>query len=506
MLFLSLFTLIIVANGIGKDATKARIKIDVERQVGEIDPIIYGNFIEHLGRCIYGGIYEPDSPHADEEGFRKDVLQAAKELNVTILRWPGGNFVSGYHWEDGIGPREKRPRRIDLAWGAIENNHIGTDEYIRFCRKLGTEPYICINLGTGTWDEARNWVEYCNRESGTYYTDLRQKNGFEKPHKVIYWALGNEMDGDWQMGHRDAEDYAKYALEAAKMMKWIDPDIKLVGCGSSNFGGDWIGWNRTVLNILKNHIDYIALHTYLGDRDNNYYKFMANPTHVDRNIEIVEGLIRETLTRTRRQTPIYIAYDEWNVWYRAGGREQLEETYDLQDALVVAQFLNAFVRHAHIVKIANMAQLVNVIAPIRTTTDDLWRQTIYFPLQLFAQNCYGTALEVFVDCAVYEADHFKNIPYLDVSAAFNNQSDELVLNVVNRHQEQTIATTIVSQFGEFADAGVARIVNGPEVKVVNTRQEQPVKIATQEVQAKGQELKFNFAPHSFTQIIIGLKK
>lgn len=209
----------------------AHTKIDMERKVGEIDKLIYGNFVEHLGRCIYGGLYEPGSSLSNEQGFRTDVLKATKELNTTIVRWPGGNFVSGYHWEDGIGPKENRPTRIDLAWGFLENNSFGTDEFIDWCRQANTEPYFCVNLGTGTLDEARNWVEYCNVEKSTYYSDLRRKNSYEKPHKVTCWGLGNEMDGDWQMGHNNAEDYGKCALEAAKLMKWIDKDIKLVIAG-----------------------------------------------------------------------------------------------------------------------------------------------------------------------------------------------------------------------------------------------------------------------------------
>lgn len=206
----------------------ARIKVDIERQKGEIDRNIYGNFVEHLGRCIYGGLYEPGSPLSDEKGYRRDVLEATRALRTSLVRWPGGNFVSGYHWEDGIGPQAGRPTRIDLAWGFRESNAFGTDEFVEWCRRAATEPYFCVNLGTGTMDEARNWVEYCNVEKGTYWSDLRRRNGYEKPHKVKYWALGNEMDGQWQMGHKNAEDYGKFALETAKLMKWIDRDIKLV--------------------------------------------------------------------------------------------------------------------------------------------------------------------------------------------------------------------------------------------------------------------------------------
>ena len=478
----------------------ARIKIDRERRIGEIDPKIYGNFIEHLRRCIYGGIYDPGSKLADEEGFRKDVLAAARNLNVTILRWPGGNFSSGYNWLDGIGPREARPRRIDLAWGTVEPNLVGTDEYIRFCRKLGAEPYICVNLGTGTWAEARSWVEYCNRDSGTYYADLRKKNGAAQPYKVTYWALGNEMDGDWQMGHRNAEDYGKFALEAAKLMKWTDPQIKLVACGSSNYDADWAGWNRTVLSHLNDYVDYIALHTYLGDWDKDYYTYLARTTDVEARIKVTEGLIRETLLKSGRKTPIYIAFDEWNVWYRAGGKENYEETYNLEDALVVAQFLNCFVRNAHIVKIANMAQLVNVLAPIRAEEKGAWLQTIYHPLALFAKNCRGQSLDVFVDGETYDAKEYKSIAYLDVSAAYDTEKKELILNVVNRHRDKNLEAEIISQEGEFSGRAIIEEVNGPDIKAENGPEEQNLEVEIKEISVSGTRVKYVFPAHSFTMI------
>ena len=258
-------------------ASKARIKIDTERVIGEIDPKIYGNFIEHLGRCIEGGIFDENSPLSDANGYRRDVLDAVRKLNVSILRWPGGNFSSNYHWKDGIGPRDKRPPRLEMAWGTVESNRFGTHEFLNYCEMLGTEPYICANLGTGTWQEAQQWVEYVNSSQDTAMTRLRRENGRRDPWKVTYWGLGNEMDGPWQMGHRSAEDYGKFALEAAKLMKWTDPNIKLIAAGSSNYnnGIDWIGWNRTVLDFLKTHADYLSLHMYVGNTANDFGDFLA---------------------------------------------------------------------------------------------------------------------------------------------------------------------------------------------------------------------------------------
>ena len=480
---------------------KARIKIDLDRRIGEIDPKIYGNFVEHLGRCIYGGVFDFGSPLADTDGVRKDVLEASRNLGVSILRWPGGNFVSGYHWEDGLGAVEKRPKRVDLAWGAVESNRVGTDEFLRYCEKLGAEPYVAVNMGTGSLDEARNWVEYCNRDSGTYYSDLRRRNGREVPYRVRYWALGNEMDGEWQMGHKNAEDYGKFALEAAKLMKWIDPEIKLVASGSSAFGRGWVDWNRTVLEYLKDHADFIALHTYVGNRENDYYRFLTSTIDVDERISIVQGLIRETMTKTKRKTPIYIAFDEYNVWYRAWTAQRLEETYTLEDALVVAQFLNTFVRHADVVKIANMAQLVNVIAPIRSEKDGIWLQTIYYPLALFASHCRGISLDLYVESGGFTSGDRTNVPYLDASAGFDPVTGDLALCVVNRHKDSAVETTVLSQSGPFKGSGVAYTVAGPDVKSENSAREQRIRATQQDISInKGSTFTYAFPPHSFTLI------
>ena len=504
--FIALSAIFYFFNGgrLQAQSNPARIKIDIEREIGEIDTMLYGNFVEHLGRCTYGGIFEPGSALSDENGFRKDVMAFVRELNVPVVRWPGGNFVSGYHWEDGIGPKAQRPVRIDLAWGARENNTFGTDEFITWCRKAGTQPFICVNMGAGTMDEARNWVEYCNVKSGTYYSDLRIKNGYPEPHKVKYWGLGNEMDGSWQIGHKSAEDYGKFALEAAKMMKWIDRDIKLIAAGSSNYGetgADWTHWNRTILSYLKDHADYISLHHYTGMRNNNNYEFMASTDFTENLIKVTEGIIRETMTKTRRTTPIYIAFDEYNVWYRAYAAEMYEEKYTLEDALVIAGYLNVFVRNAHIVKMANMAQLVNILAPIITTPESSWRQTIFYPLALFANNCFGKSLQTFVDSPTYPLNG-KDIPYLDVSSAYNKEKNLIILNVVNRHKDNAIATDVICQSGVFNGALTIYEVNGKDIKDVNSADRQLVKTEKKELKAKGEKISYSFPAHSFTMITI----
>ena len=484
---------------------RARIKIDTERTLGDIDPKIFGNFIEHLGRCIDGGVFEEGSPLSDSNGFRRDVLEAARQLKVTVLRWPGGNFSSNYHWQDGIGPRDKRLPRLEMAWGTVESNRFGTHEFLQYAEMMGTEPYICANLGTGTWEEAQQWVEYCNSSADTAMTRLRKQNGRQEPWKASFWGLGNEMDGPWQMGHRTAEDYGKFALEAAKLMKWTDPNIKLIAAGSSNFGTgiDWVGWNRTVLDYLKRHADYLSIHSYFGNRDNDYYEFLSTSFDLDQRIKTVEGVIDAALSGEPSSRRIYIAWDEWNVWYRARGPQQrgrriLEERYNLEDALAVATYLNTFVNHARVVKMANMAQLVNVIAPIFTNEQAMFLQTIYYPLQLFANNTRGKALEVFVESPKYESKRFGQIPYLDASAGYDNGT--LVLNVVNRHRDQAIETEFEAQDKQFARPVEVAEVNGPDIKAENDFGSTQVRTVTRSANAEGRHLRYRFPPHSYTML------
>ncbi len=497
-------------------AQNARIKIDPERTIGEIDPLIYGNFVEHLGRCVYGGVYDPDSPLSDEDGFRKDVMQATKDLNVTITRYPGGNFVSNYHWLDGVGP--ERIPRLELAWYRLETNEFGTNEFAAWCKKAGTEPYFAVNLGTGTIEEAQHWVEYTNVASGPYYAELRKQHGYNEPHNIKYWSLGNEMDGPWQMGHLNAVDYAKKAREAAKLMKRTDPSIKLIAAGSSNYRDDANPdeWNAVVLNELRDVVDYIALHIYVGNRADNYYNYMATPLVMEERTEVVKGMILEEMQHTNREEPIYIAWDEYNVWYRARGgaaargERALEEMYNLEDALVIGSFLNGFVRNADVVKMANMAQLVNVIGPMFTSENDMFRQTIFFPLELMANHMHGTSLDVFVDCEGYSTEVVDNgpgqrtsqrdfVPYLDVSAAING--DEVIFGVVNRHLQESITTDLITQEGSFTGKFEVYEVNGNDIKDQNDFDTERVSTTRQsDINAKGDAFTYTFPPHSFTLI------
>jgi alpha-L-arabinofuranosidase len=518
-------SIFIVISQVNMKAQNARIKIDLDRQVGEINELLYGNFVEHLGRCVYGGIYDEGSALADENGFRKDVLEAVKGLNVSITRYPGGNFVSNYHWKDGIGPKDDRPPRMELAWARLETNRFGTNEFMDFAKEIGTEPYFSVNMGTGTIEEAQQWVEYCNVKEGPYYAELRKDHGYPEPHNIIYWSLGNEMDGFWQMGHLNAEDYAKKAREAAKLMKLTSPEIKLIAAGSSNYrpDADPNEWNALILHELRDVVDYLALHMYVGNPSDNYYNYLSTPLVLEERTQVVKGLIAREMENANRgnKDPIYIAWDEYNSWYRArdqetmSGTRALEEHYNLEDALVIAGFLNAFVRNADIVKMANMAQLVNVIAPIFTSEDDMFLQTIYFPLQLFAQNVHGTSLDVFVDCPTYATEEFyvglgesktkqEAVPYLDVSASLIG--DEVVINVVNRHKDKAITTDILSQSGNFNGEIEILEVNGAYVKASNTFGQTEVETKQKpSVKAKKNILTYSFPAHSFTQLKAKIK-
>jgi alpha-N-arabinofuranosidase len=492
-------------SGAGAAGAQASIKIDTRRARGDIDRKIFGNFIEHLGRCIDGGIFQEGSPLSDSEGFRKDVMTAVKDMDVPFLRWPGGNFSSNYDWMDGIGPRDQRPRRLEMAWGTVETNRFGTHEFMDYIAKIGAEPYICVNLGTGTWTMAQRWVEYINSDQDTAITRLRKKNGREKPWKVKYWGLGNEMDGPWQMGHRSAEDYGKFALEAAKLMRLTDPDVSLIAAGASNFrdGADWVGWNRTVMDYLKDYADYISLHIYVGNPKNDFGDFVASSLEMDQRIETLAGVIDAAMAGRKDGRKVHIALDEWNVWYRARGpkergRDILEEHYNLEDALVIATFLNSLVNHADVVKIANLAQLVNVIAPIFTNDKGLFLQTIYYPLQLFAQNVRGSSLQLLVDAPTYKSSRFDKIPYIDASGSLDGNT--LVVNVVNRHRDQAISVAMGLEDKSFAGPVTLSEVNGPDIKAQNDFGTSPVKTNTTTVTPSGKVLNYSFAPHSYTQV------
>jgi len=429
---------------------KAKMILEKDFQIGEVDQRIYGSFIEHLGRAVYGGIYEPEHPDADEQGFRRDVLELVKELQVPIVRYPGGNFVSGYNWEDGIGDRKNRPRRLELAWRTIETNQVGVNEFVDWTNKAGSEPMMAVNLGTRGIDAARNLVEYCNHPSGTYWSDLRRTHGYKEPHGIKVWCLGNEMDGPWQIGHRTADEYGRIALEAAKVMKWVDPRIELVACGSSNSGmRTFPQWEAAVLDHCYDYVDYISLHTYYGNHDDDTPSFLASSLDMDQFIKTVIATCDYVKAKKRSKKTMKLSFDEWNVWFHSQSADrqlepwqiappQLEDIYTHEDAIVVGSLLICLLRHCHRVKIACMAQLVNVIAPIMTeNAGAAWRQTIFYPFMHASVYGRGTVLQPLVDSPKYDSKRFAAVPYVE-AVAVDNTDDFLTIFAVNRHLEEEI--------------------------------------------------------------------
>ena len=375
----------------------SQIAITTARPVGTIDRKLFGGFVEHLGHCVYGGLSEEGSPLSDERGFRKDVLGLLRDLRLGVLRWPGGNFVSNYHWQDGIGPKDARPRRPELAWGGEEPNRFGTDEFLAYCAELGTEPYIALNMGTGTLAEALAWIEYCNSARNTYWAGRRRENGRDEPYGVRYWALGNEMYGDWQVGQLSAEEYVREATRWARAIRMLDPEAKQIGCGETG----WTEWDRVVIDGLAGLVDYHSVHIYTGSDD--YWTNVLQPHQAERAISAAAAMLdRAAYLRGLARTPA-IAYDEWNVWYRTMTVD-LAERYTHADALAVATYLNIFVRNCARVRMANLAQMVNAIAPIVATPDGAAVQPIYYPFLLHARAALDLAVDTHVDGALVPPD------------------------------------------------------------------------------------------------------
>ena len=463
-----------------RQAPAAHLYVDTKRVIGEISPLLFSGFAEHMGRCIYEGIYDPASPHADEAGLRKDVLVALRELNYRAMRYPGGNFVSGYRWEDGIGPQAQRPRRREMAWQSIETNQFGADEFMHFCREIATEPMLAVNLGTGGIQDAANLVEYCNARPGSQYADMRAANGHQEPYGVKYWCLGNEMDGPWQIGHLEAAEYGTKAREAAKLMRLQDDSIQLVLCGSSSSKmPTYPEWDRTSLELCWELVDYHSMHYYADNVDNDTASFLALSAAFEDYVDTVAAVLRYVKAKTRSKREVYLSWDEWNVWYKARDMQDMrgnwteaphliEEVYNLEDALVVAQWLNVFLRKADVLKIACIAQIVNVIAPILTTRDDMLKQTIYYPLLMFSQMASGNSLDLLVDSPRYETKEFGDMPLLDVSAAYDPDAKENTIFIVNRSQTDRVPLEIHWQDIAAKRISSAHQLAGADPKAANT--------------------------------------
>jgi len=489
--------------------SKAQVFLDNNRTIAPISPLLFGGFAEHMGRCIYEGIYDPGSSHADSNGFRKDVLDALRDQSYTVIRYPGGNFLSGYNWHDGVGPKEKRPRRRELAWQSIETNQFGTNEFILFCDAIDAAPMLAVNMGTGTIQSASDLVEYCNVKRGTYWSDLRVSHGFSTPHNVRYWCVGNEMDGPWQIGHLDAVEYGKKALEAAKMMKWQDPTIKTVLCGSSNDRmPTYPEWDRTALEIAWEAMDYHSMHYYAGNHDGDTTSYLASAVLLERFVETLEGTLRYVKAKRRSKHDVYLSWDEWQVWYKNEPRQGnwteaphlAEEVYNLEDALVVAQWLNVFLRKSHVLKIACVAQIVNVISWLQTRGDELLKQPSYYVFKLVSNLARGKALDVLVNAPIMETKQYDAVPILDVSASYDEETGQGAVFLVNRSQSESVLTDILWQDGKATQVDRTWQLAGDDPKEVNTW-EDPDRLTAKPISftaADKDQITIQLPPLSFT--------
>lgn len=443
---------------------KARVTAHARYVIADIDNRLYGSFLEHLGRAVYTGIYEPDHPSADEAGMRSDVIDLVRELDTPICRYPGGNFVSAYNWEDGIGPQDQRPTRLDLAWRTSESNQVGIHEFADWAEKAGTEMMLAINLGSRDLDAARNFVEYVNHPGGTYWSELRKTNGRKAPWDVKLWCLGNEMDGPWQIGHKTAGEYGHLANETAKALKGFDKSLELVVCGSSHSEmPTYPQWEATVLEESYDNVDYISLHMYFENYEHNTREYLALPNKLDRYIGTVSGVIDYVKAKSRSKHDVKISFDEWNVWYHERKNDArrmaswdwphapalLEDIYDFEDVLQVGCILNTFIRRSDVVRIACIAQLVNVIALIMTAPGGAaWRQTIYYPFKFASVHGRGTALRLDVDTPAYDADIAAGVSYLDIAGVHDGNAGTLTFFAINRSADEALEVDLaIEHFG-----------------------------------------------------------
>jgi alpha-N-arabinofuranosidase len=436
---------------------KTKLLFDKDYTVAPLGKRLYSTFVEHLGRCIYEGIYEPGHPSADKEGFREDVRALVRELNFGALRYPGGNFVSGYNWLDGIGPRASRPKRLDYAWCSIEPNEIGIDEFCDYAKSVDSEVMYAVNMGTASPQDAGYIVEYANFPGGTYYSDLRIKNGHNEPHGIKLWCVGNEMDGPWQICHLDAHDYGKKALEASKIMKWVDPSIELCVCGSST---SWLPtypeWDRVVLEYVYDHVDFISLHRYYENQGNEL-DFLASYQEMNEFIHSIASTADYVKALKHSKKTMMLSFDEWNIWYQKKTQLKqwefaphiLEDNYSLLDALAFGGLLCTLINNADRIRIACLAQMVNVIAPIFTEKGGkAIRQTTFFPFAMAANNCIGTVLRAVGKTPVLESKSYGEVSAIPNAAVWNEQKREINIICVNISGESQCLELDLRSFGK----------------------------------------------------------
>ena len=502
----------------------ARALIQQPRVRADVDRRVLGAFLEHLGRAVYTGVYQPGSPLADSSGFRSDVVREVKEAGVPIVRYPGGNFVSGYNWLDGVGPKQQRPTVLERAWNSIETNQFDTNEFVEWCRMVGTEPLLGMNFGTGSAEMAVAYVEYCNYDRGTKWSDLRRSHGFEKPHNVRYWCLGNEMDGPWQIGQMQAREYGRKARDAARQMRVIDGNVQLIACGSSGTNmPQYLIWDREVLEECYDQVDGISLHAYYGNTPaltrNSTARYLAMNLDMDRQIREIAAVCDYVQGLRRSSKRLWLSFDEWNVWYRArsgdavDGRRQvapklLEEVYNLEDALLVGGFVNTLLRNADRVRIGCIAQLVNVIAPLVTNDTGVLRQSTWFPYTWALRYARGRVLDLRVESETYpitaaglQADFARNdqVPFVDVVATLDVQAGQACLLMLNRDLDGEREVAL-----EWRDITPTRVLacetlTGPDLKAFNTFEE-PRRVAPQRLEppAAGTRMTFKLPARSYT--------
>ncbi|MCL2107183.1 MAG: alpha-N-arabinofuranosidase [Oscillospiraceae bacterium] len=427
---------------------KAKVIYSRDYAIAAVDERIYGSFIEHLGRAVYGGIFQPGHPQADEDGFRRDTLRLVKDLRVPVIRWPGGNFVSNYFWEDGVGPPEQRPRRLELAWRSMEPNLVGIDEFARWCKKAGAEVMMAVNLGTRGVSDALNLLEYCNHPGGSKYSDLRIFHGKKEPYSIKTWCLGNEMDGGWQIGHKNAEEYGRLACQTARAMKMYDPGLELVACGSSSAGmRSFPAWEATVLEHAYDCVDYVSLHQYYGKRGEDTANFLAKTMDMEHFIKTVASTCDYVKAKQRSKKTMMLSFDEWNVWYHSNQADDdtmknrpwqfapalLEDHYTFEDALLVGLMLITLLKHADRVRMACLAQLVNVIAPIMTEPDGAaWAQPTYYPFLHVSNYGRGVALRPVLSCEKHDTRDYTDVSDLETVAVYDEEGEALTVFAVNR--------------------------------------------------------------------------
>lgn len=447
----------LVSFGFAQTKGPARTVINKSRFSSKLDRRLLGSFLEHLGRAIYTGVYEPESPFADGNGFRTDVIDEIKQMHVPIIRYPGGNFVSGYNWLDGVGPKDQRPTVLERAWNSIETNQFGTNEFIQWCELVGTEPLLGFNLGTGTPEMAVAYVEYCNVDRGTKWSELRRQHGFEQPHNVRYWCMGNEMDGPWQMGHMTAREYGRKARDTARQIRVLDRNLQLIACGSSNtILPTYLTWDREVLEECYDQVDGISLHNYYGNTEEltggSTARYLAMNLDMERQIQEITAVCDYVQGTIKSHKRLWLSFDEWNVWYRARGGDftnghrqfapkLLEEEYNLEDALLIGGFVNTLLRQSHRVRVGCLAQIINVIAPLMTNDESVLRQTIYYPYAWALKYAKGHVLDLLVESDTYairaeglRPDFARNdlVPFLDVAVTLDEEGGEASVFILNR--------------------------------------------------------------------------